>query len=33
MSAHEGDADAAGKAREMGLLLLAREGIAVTPDV
>ena len=26
---HEGDADAALKAREMGLLLLAREGIAV----
>jgi AcrR family transcriptional regulator len=30
VAAHEGDADAALKAREMGLLLLAREGIA--PD-
>lgn len=28
---HEGDADAALKAREMGLLLLAREGIAPAP--
>ncbi len=29
VAAHEGDADAALKAREMGLLLLAREGVAV----
>ena len=29
VAAHEGDADAALKARELGLLLLAREGIAV----
>jgi AcrR family transcriptional regulator len=29
VAAHEGDADAALKAREMGLLLLAREGIQV----
>ena len=28
---HEGDADAARKARELGVLLLAREGVAVTP--
>jgi AcrR family transcriptional regulator len=28
VAAHEGDADAALKARELGLLLLAREGIA-----
>ena len=30
VAAHEGDADAALKAREMGLLLLAREGVAVS---
>jgi hypothetical protein len=29
VAAHEGDSDAAQKAREMGLLLLAREGVAV----
>lgn len=29
VAAHEGDADAAQKARELGLLLLAREGVAV----
>jgi AcrR family transcriptional regulator len=29
VSAHEGDADAAQKARELGVLLLAREGVAV----
>ncbi len=29
VAAHEGDADAAMKAREMGLLLLAREGVAL----
>ncbi|MDP2711122.1 MAG: TetR/AcrR family transcriptional regulator [Solirubrobacteraceae bacterium] len=29
VAAHEGDADAARKARELGLLLLAREGIAI----
>lgn len=29
VAAHEGDADAARKARELGLLLLAREGVAV----
>lgn len=28
VAAHEGDATAAGKAREMGLLLLAREGVS-----
>ena len=33
IAAHEGDADAAGKAREIGLLMLAREGIAVTPGI
>jgi AcrR family transcriptional regulator len=30
VAAHEGDSDAARKAREMGLLLLAREGIALS---
>jgi AcrR family transcriptional regulator len=29
VAAHEGDSDAAQKAREMGMLLLAREGLAV----
>ena len=29
VAAHEGDSDAAQKAREMGLLLLAREGVAI----
>jgi AcrR family transcriptional regulator len=29
VAAHEGDSDAAQKAREMGILLLAREGVAV----
>jgi AcrR family transcriptional regulator len=29
VAAHEGDADAAQKAREMGMLLLAREGVSV----
>ncbi len=29
IAAHEGDADAASKAREIGLLMFAREGIAV----
>ncbi len=33
IAAHEGDADAASKAREIGLLMFAREGIAVTPAV